>query len=220
VRWLPTGGLAVCGGTLLTAMPLPVISNVVRAAVRGTCPSGQRWINVLHFHWTGAGSPIANIAALHTQVLKLYTGPAYAGGLGAGLALNNSSVPQTCDDVTYTPLDGSTASAVVNVGVAATGAVQMQPSEVAMVTTLRSLTRGRSFRGRVYLPPKDTGVITSVGVISPAIITAYLAQWNGFNAAAGAANWTHVIASYKLAIGTAVQSYTMDNKFDVQRGRK
>lgn len=199
-------------------MPLPVITATVRAAVRGTCPSGQPWINALHFVLSAGSWDATNIGLLHTGLTKLYTGTAYASGVKL---LGNAPSTCTVQDVVYTPLDGSSASTVTTLAGSGAGlAADAMPPEVSAVVTFRTTVRGRSRRGRVYLPPYTRGVLASGGILDPTVISALIAEWAGFNADMLTHSIVHSVASYKLGLCTPISSYTMDNKLDVQRRRK
>lgn len=200
-------------------MPLPTISQVVRTQLRGLCPSGQVWINTYHFHANGVGVwGSTQIAALDVMIKKLYSTNVYA----SGIALKSLWSPNTTwTDTVYTPLDGSSASTTITAGVPGTGTAPDLPSEVSPVVTLRTGTRGRSYRGRVYLPPTVTGASTATGFITTAIVNNLVAQFNGWIADLPATGPGYlVVASYHLSIATAVTVSSVDNKFDVQRRRK
>ena len=200
-------------------MPLPVISQVIRAAMRGTCVGGQKWQNVLHFHRTAAGAwSGADIIALDAVLVKLWH-VNYAGGGGALDILQNSA--QTWDDTVYTPLDGTSASTTINSARAGAAGGASLPPEVSLVATLRTAKRGRSYRGRVYMPPFTQAQTTTLGYASSACLTFVTVQWNGF-ASDLAVNGpgTLVVASYLHSTSELVTGITVDNKFDVQRRRK
>lgn len=199
-------------------MPLPVIVDVVRAAVRGTCPSGQRWINVHHLRKI-AGAPwlAGDFTTIDPLLRRLYSGAAF----GAGIPWMSSCVAAvTLDDISYTPLDGTSPTSVITAGLAGGAAGTSLPSEVAAVLTLRTNLRGRSHRGRVYLPPVSTGTVSAGGIIPAANVTGEVAQAGGMSTALVAAGYWPCVASYLLHTSSDITSYTMDNRFDVQRGRK
>jgi len=199
-------------------MPLPVIANTVRCVVRGTCETGQRWINTVHVQKPAGPILAADITAIHPILVRLWSGAAYGAGTSC-LALCAAGV--TCDDVVYTPLDGSSASTVITVaGVGAQPAGQSLPGECSEVLTLRTTTRGRSYRGRIYLPPWYTFERTTNGYILNTGMASMITQALGVQTALVAAGYTLGVASYKLSLITPISTVTMDNKFDVQRGRK
>lgn len=199
-------------------MPLPVIPSVCRVAVRGTCPSGQRWVNVVHVHKAAAGAWVAgDIAVVQPLLVRLWKGAAF--GAGADW-MGNCNTTCTIDDMTYTPLDGSSPSTVQTVALAGVSASVSLPSEVAFVLTLRTPIRGRRARGRIYLPPPVNGAMVAPGVLQATSVTATVAQATGLQTALIAAGFSLEVTSYKFVQTNAVTVFSMDNKGDVQRGRK
>lgn len=199
-------------------MPLPVITNTMRCSVRGLVPSGQQWVNTLHVR--NPAGPITStfLNAVDAVLLRLYTGAAYTGG-GALLSLSVAAV--TLVDIVYTPLDGTSVSTVVSHPVSGTGTgSNTLPSEVSEVVTFRTATRGRSHRGRNYLPCWNAGSMTTSGTIAGSYVTLALAQYAGALSAITALPGELVVASYLLSTATPVTAITMDSRFDVQRGRK
>jgi len=199
-------------------MPLPVIANTVRCVSRGTCESGQKWINTVHVQKPAGPILAADITAIHPILVRLWSGAAYGAGT-ACIALCASGV--THDDIVYTPLDGTSASTVITVAaVGGQTAGQSLPAECSEVLTLRTTHRGRSYRGRIYLPPWYQAERTTNGYILGTGINSMITQALGVQTALVAAGYTLGVASYKLSLFTSLSTVTMDNKFDVQRGRK
>jgi hypothetical protein len=181
-------------------------------------PSGQRWVNVYHFLFTGGGAPAtSDFTALTAKLLKLYTGAAYAGGQKVS---QHWPAATTLDDVTYTPLDGTSTSTIQGFGVAGAEAAEALPSEVALCMTLRTAIRGRSYRGRVFLGGFTEVLNTAGGIVLGADLAGIILQFEGFRADVLTINWEMVVASYKLGVANTVTSITANNKWDVQRGRK
>lgn len=199
-------------------MALPTINHVCRVAVTGALPPGGRWANVWHLDYTGGGWPAgANITAMEALFVRIYSGAAF----GAGSPwFSYANAGTTVDKITVTPLDGASASTVFTPALSAPGGnTPLGPAEVACVLSMKTPFRGRSYRGRVYLP---TPYITQLngGIINPAVVTAILAQVNGAQTALGAINWSIGIASYKLSLFNTFASINMDSLPDVQRRRK
>jgi hypothetical protein len=222
-------------------LPLPTIAGTVRCSYRGLAPSGRQWVNVVHCRYaTGASSPgSTEITALDAKLVRLWSGTAYSTGT-AWLAqcLNNV----TLIDATYYVLNGTAAPVVINH--AATGTVAgtpTHPSEVAHVLTLRTGTRGRRYRGRIYLPTAGGNAI-SAGNLTSTAATAIVAQMAGLQTDLATIQWEIGVASYGSSYNrgphnangaaahvtwtpffTALQApggATMDLKPDVQRRRK
>jgi hypothetical protein len=182
-------------------------------------PSGQRWINVVHVRKNAGGSfSPTDWAAAQPILVRLWRGTAFGSGNDW---LSNCNNQLTLDDMTCTPLDGSTPSIVTSVNLNGVSAAVSAPSEVAQVLTLRTALRGRAHRGRIYLPSPVVSTYAAGGVLIGANITNFLTQAVGVQNALIAAGYIIVVASY-LGSGSAsdVITFTMDNKADVQRGRK
>lgn len=200
-------------------MPLPTIPGVVRCSVRGLMPSGKQWANVLHAQYAaGASTPgTTEITALDALLIRLWTGSAF--GAGANW-LSNCNAAVTTIDATYYVLFGGAPPLIFThaaVGALATGTL---PSEVACVVTHRTGTRGRSYRGRTFLPAPVTSHVAAGGVLQAADITSTLAQFAGCQSALAAIQWQIGVASYLHSTFAAASSFTMDNRFDVIRHRK
>lgn len=200
-------------------MPLPIITNTVRAAAIGKCPGGAPCVNILHFQHSGGPPSPSDITALDTKLLKYLTGPQYTSGLTAGVWNNNANSAFELDEIRYTILDGTSATTVVTHIVPATGTGTRLPDEVAFVLTLRTATRGRRFRGRQYLPPKETSMLTA-GLVSSSTAAPYVAQAAGFLSDLGSISWVWGVASYLTSVITPITQVTMDPYPDVQRRRK
>jgi hypothetical protein len=201
------------------AKPMPVIPGVVRASIRGSLPSGRSWANVVHCRYAGGASNPGptEITALHAKLARLWNGPAYASGLAwIGMTKNNV----TTIDVTYYPLDGMGTSLVL--AAAATGALaaNLEPPEVAHVLTLRTNTRGRSYRGRIFFGALTTSQLDGNGNLSATPISQLIAQFNGLQADLTSIQWKIVVASYLRSVATDVTNVTMDPQPDVIRRRK
>ncbi len=199
-------------------MPLPVISNTVRAAVSGLQGNGKPWTNVWHIQWTGAGSPSpTNITTMDGIFDDFYAGPAAGGG---NYWCSRMCLGGSLQQIVYTLLDGTSPSITVSHVLAATGGAGCAPGEVAAVLTLRSATRGRSYRGRVYLPGVDKALLNNDGTFTAALVANATLQAAAVNAALVAATWRIVVASYRLQLATPVTQFTMNGQADVQRRRK
>jgi|SRR5215471_1576251 len=204
-------------------MPLPIIAGVVRVSVTGVVPSLQPWANVWHFRYSGgASSPgDSDIAALDTLFTRLYSGTAFGSGSSW---LSKCQTTVTFTKTTYTRLDGSALGLEFPKSLAGALTGNALPSEVAHVLTLRSNQRGRSHRGRVYLPCMSTTQCTADGRVNGATRDAFLLQVQGLQAALGGAAvapfWEMGVASYKLAVFTPLVAATMDLDPDVQRRRR
>lgn len=196
-------------------MPLPIIGDTIRVAVRGVTADGDQWVNVLHFRKSGALSFPAAIAVLDPLLVAHYTVIAGAGQSWRSMAPTAASIV----DFSYTPLDGTSATEVRAHAFQGVNANPAIPAQVCMVATLRTGTRGRSFRGRCYQGPLTAAAVGSTGRPSAAGATAIAVQWLAFLTALGGTGVSLVVASYTLATATNVATVTVDTRFDTQRRR-
>jgi hypothetical protein len=199
-------------------MPLPVITNTWRVTVRGVTAHSTPWNNVIHLHKTSGSAGPGDVPALVTELNKLYGGASYGGG-GLNL-LNNANSSVIVSDYVFELLDGLSASLVQTATAAGSGVVQALPPECSVVVTLRTQFRGRSNRGRIYLPAYTTSSLTTGGVLSSGIPAAIVAQCSGFQTAIGALTYSWVVASYLNAGVNTISSWFVDTNIDVQRRRK
>jgi len=196
-------------------MPLPLITNTIRAAVQGTTSAGHKWANILHFRKTGALSYAGAIVVLDPLLLAHYN-----VNNGAGVCWKQAaSTTEKLVQISYTPLDGATATVVITHADAGTQAPEPLPANVSLVITLRTTTRGRSYRGRVYQNGFNEGSNIAPGIPSAGVVTGVNAQWNNFLTALGGSGVSLVVASYFLATATDVAACTVDSRWDTQRRR-
>jgi len=188
-------------------MPLPVIADVFRCAFEWEhVGTNQSAVNVMHF--SGPGKTAANV---QTALLAHVDARMFA------------PVRNSCDvkNATITPLDGSTASLVTGpmagwVGGATTG--DTIPGTSAVVS-LRSALRGRSNRGRVFLPFISESAQAD-GLLVGGYITDLLAGWGAFATAMAAAGIALGIASYKNANWHQATTVLIDTRCGTQRRRQ
>jgi hypothetical protein len=198
-----------------SAMPLPTISDTMRVSVEGLLGNGHRFANVLHYRKSGALSYPAAIAILDPILVDHLS-----TNNGAGIGWNQfATTAASIQQIRYTPLDGSSATTVLGHVIPGTTVGDSLPGGVALVVTLRTGLRGRSFRGRVYQAPFNEGVNTAGGVPGAASVTAVLVQWQQHLTALLATGVSLVVASYKLAVATDVASISVDGVWDSQRRR-
>jgi len=201
-------------------MPLPVISDTIRCTVYGTSEGGANWSNTFHVVKDVGHTYAAAIADLHVEVAKLYSAAGY-GGTKFGwshFATNGSSA----NTAVYTPLDGSTPSTTLNLGIAGQSANEPLPPQDALVITFVSDLRGRSYRGRNYWGGIARDFIDSSGKFAAADIAFVLSCWVAWAAAISAYATIdgHAVASYLHATETAVTSYVPRAVFGHQTHRR
>lgn len=124
------------------------------------------------------------------------------------------------DHVDITPLDGSTATASFPAGTAWKGNAGDKPiPAVAQVIKLTTLKRGRSHRGRVFLPNVDEAVFEGGG-LADVQFSLTVPAWSAFRDAMETDGWPLVVASYKLATADAVTVTTPEKIACTQRRRQ
>lgn len=174
---------------------LPVIANVYRIALNWRHTSGQLAVNVIHIH---DESGTVTDSQLRTQL---------DAAAGANM-WSSASLNATVQDLAITKLDGVTGTTH---GVPATpskwtggNADPFQP-QVAVVVKLTTGLRGRSHRGRVFVPFTVSAAVTD-GNVNPTTAGNMGTAWSAFNTTllAGANNLDLVVASYKLATAQSV----------------
>lgn len=168
-------------------MPYQPVLNVAHVRIEGRLDN-QLTLNDLYFEISGGGITPTNLSAL------VEAADNWAAG---SLAL------QLSEDWTYvrsTAIDLTTATGpVVSAGSTTPGAVASEsaPNNVAACISLRTAQRGRSGRGRNYIPGIPGSVIT-LNTLSPTFLsnmtTVYGALWGPGALEAG---WQQVIVSRK-----------------------
>lgn len=207
----------------IAAMPLPTIGGTVRVSVQGNVSSGQKWVNVWHLRYAGGASTPgpSDIDALDALFVRMYNGAVFGSGQPW---LNQCNSFTTLAQITYLGLDGAALAIVKPHTASGTASGPPMPPECAPVLTLRSAIRGRSHRGRVYLPAPANVIMDGGGRLGTGTTTATVAQVAGLKAALGgptlAPFWELGIASYLHSYFTPLNIATMDVDIDVQRRRK
>lgn len=124
----------------------------------------------------------------------------------------------------------SSSGSSIDVAAAGTPAGEVaQPSiaqNVAAVVTHRTANRGRSYRGRNYIPGLPITAMQTVGTLSAATISALVAAYAALSDVETAEGCTHVVASRfadkaprTTGVTTPITSYTVDSNSDSQRRR-
>lgn len=189
--------------------PLPIIPDTWRAAFIWSCPAFTRKAtNVMHFLYA---SPDA--ATLFSKISANVTATMWAATRSDTLI----------ESVTLTPLDGAGASTEHATSGAkwagqATGGSDVVPQACPLVS-LRTGVRGRSYRGRVYLPWPSEGSIAS-GSLGSSQQTTMQSAWTAFVTAMDATSAPLVVASYKNASQALVTTATVEQLLATQRRRQ
>lgn len=199
--------VVVDGGTLGSMPALPIIANTIRTTFNWKNQSSGQVVahNVMHFSKSG-GTP--------TQLWTL---------LEASWQANQTGwMPNTfgLDSYDFLPLDGSSATTHINSGVNPIGqnTGDAIPAAAAVVK-LRTGLRGRSHRGRIFLPYVNEARQSS-GVLDSTTVTQGQTAWNGWLAAMIAGSWPLQVASYVLGTAAPVTSIVYETKLGTMRRRQ
>lgn len=192
--------------------PLPVIANVHRCALEWGLGSSQHAANVIHVHTTAG---VATTAQVYACLNRNVTAAMWSSVGGSA----------SVTDVNITPLDGVSPTTDFPTGSPAKwtgpGGGQTTPA-VATLVKLTTDLRGRSHRGRVYLPFQSEAAEAD-GALNPATQTAAQAAWTTFLvdiASDATTPMTLVVASYLLGSARNVQTVTVEGMLATQRRRQ
>ncbi len=175
-------------------MALPVIANTFRVTFNWHSDAGAEAHNVMHFRSAGANSDDIFDAL--------------------DAAVTDDMWQQTCTTVNVEsldilPLDGTSStinySAPVDARWAGTRAGEFAPA-LAAIVRLKTGQRGRSHRGRVYLPFVAEAA-QAAGVLAGTTAVDLQQAWQAFDTALLADSVEPVVASYKLASADSVINY-------------
>lgn len=191
---------------------LPVITDVFRCALNWQESGGQVATNVIHIKdESGAATASTIMTALDN---------AAAGGMWACVVPTAQVV-----DVGITPLDGTTATQHFTPPTPShwTGqnGTQFVP-QVSAIVKLSTGDRGRSKRGRIFLPFIAESSIAN-GVLDSTQAAAMQTEWNDFqdDLGAGTPSCLLVVASYKLGTATtAIEPIQVEGILGTQRRRQ
>jgi len=204
-------------------MPLPVIADTMRVAVRGHAGNGHMWANILHFRKTGALTYAGAIAILDPLLYAQYHDNNGGGSAWRALAHTGASV----QDFVYTPLDGSSASTIISHAFAGISGGDALPASMAIVVTLRTALRGRSYRGRNYVGGISDSSVEGVNLVKPAFRAECVDVFNDLIGGTIVTQGAWVVVSRfhdKVPLTTGVTTVvntvlTVDNVLDSQRRR-
>lgn len=188
--------------------PLPVIANVSRVALNWTSAGLPVATNVMHFFWD-SGTP-EELAVAIDGVVDANDDHLFGTVAGA-----------TVSSLDITPLDGETAT--LNWPTISTnwiGSASGEPiPQVCALVKLGTPVRGRTARGRVYLPNTGEGA-TSEGNIAGATVSAGQDSWDQFIADLNTASCPLLVASYVEEGARPVTSVLFEARTATQRRRQ
>lgn len=189
--------------------PLPTIPNTYRVALSWFHTDLKTAAaNVMHFRKSGS-----NPAALWTALDSHVTSTMW------NLTDSHGSIAE----VTITPLDGSSVSLPEPTGSPAkwsggtTGSHNPVPNVAAIVKFVTGK-RGRSYRGRIYLPWIEEAYIDGL-TLDNSQRTAVQTAWATFLTAMTGDGFDLVVASYKLSTAETVLASGVENDIATQRRR-
>lgn len=187
--------------------PLPTITNVFRCAFNWReASTGQIGVNVMHFR--APGFTAEEVATAVDSIGNLeYWSP----------MVTDAYMVQF--DVT--PLDGAGAThsqAPTHGGWGGSQSGDFSPAS-AVVVSFKTALRGRSHRGRIYLPFIAEAVISD-GQLTGAQVTALNTGWAAFISSAAGAGVTPVVASYKLSTAADITGTSVISGLGTQRRRQ
>lgn len=193
---------------------LPIIANTFRCALHWSSSTGQNAVNVMHIETTASGkTPLQVFTCLDAHVTAAMWAP----------------VQSACfvDSVAITPLDGISATQVFGTGAGppakwSGGTTGDFLPAAAVLIKLTTAHRGRSFRGRVFLPFIGEGA-TSNGFINSTTANNLSTAWAAFDAAMTADATTPqalMVASYKLAQANPIAALGAEAALGTQRRRQ
>lgn len=191
---------------------LPVIAGIFRCSLLWSIAGGQDAVNVIHVRDVAGGHNAVDIFnVLDTEV---------EGQMWGGQT-DGASVHQ----VDIIPLDGVTGTQSFPTGSPAkwtgqSGGTTWNPANAELIKLTTGL-RGRSHRGRIFLPFVDAAAATD-GVMNGAIVTSTTTSWTDFQAdlLAAVSPLSIVVASYKLASAANITGISTESVLGTQRRRQ
>jgi len=188
-------------------MALPIIANVHRCALNWAGPSGQHAENVIHVRGVDT-DPDAVMTWLDANV----TSDMWA------MVCSTAHVAT----VSITPLDGTTATQDYTPATPGNwdgGVGGDSIPQASSLVKLTTLTRGRSYRGRVFLPFLPESVQVN-GEITSALLADQQSAWDDFVAAGVGGAPQLVVASYLHSTAARVSAALCEAETATQRKRQ
>jgi|SRR5215212_1918281 len=184
---------------LSNAMAFQAVPNVAQARLRGVV-DGQLTINDLYFEVSGGGITVTNLTTLCSALSDWFA---------------NNMAPLLSEDWTAVDVQafdlGSATGPSVIIGAATPGAIASEacPNNVAACISIRTAQRGRSGRGRNFIPGVPGNAVTLNTLSSPfmiAMIEAYtlLVGPGSFEAGWQLVVVSRVTAGAPRAVGIAI----------------
>lgn len=181
--------------------------------------SGQQIENVIHTDWTGAGPIDGHLSSLNISLI---------GWWATNLAplLSDNLVLRGVRSTNLSSLTGSVVETAPTSATAGTVAQQSLPNNVAIVITEHTANRGRSYRGRKYVPGIPSNDENTPTEITGSDLAGLVAAWTTLIAHAAADGIILAVLStfsnhVQRAAGvlTPITSMSANSAFDSQRRR-
>jgi len=188
-------------------MPLPIIADTFRCAMEWSDLGTLNAVNVIHVK-----APGKTATQVGTEIDAKVTAAMWHTVAGS----------VAVDRLVVTPLDGSSAQFVLNTGRPAKwqGAAGSQSiPAVSSIIKLGTALRGRSKRGRIFLPFVPESLCLT-GRLPSADVATSTAAWVAFANALVADAYALVVASYKLAASEQVINLACEPVLATQRRRQ
>src|SRR5262245_22340758 len=171
-----------------------------------------------NLHWLSpAGDAMADLAADTANATNavwnairgyFYTGVIWTGHEYAEIDIDDGHVIATTSGHLPTSAAGSSGT-------------NSLPPQIAEVITIRSAFAGASYRGRFYLPPMNTSVMTTSSQIGSTIVSTVVGAWTTYmRDAPGTTDYVPGVYSRTLHAFSGAVSLDMGNTFDTQRRRR
>lgn len=198
--------------------PFVPVPNTAEVVIEQSL-AGQNVFNVLHFEGPGPfGIPDLNILA--TEVINAwieFLDVIYSNQLSL-VAVRATSLESISAPGVLSTVSPGTNGAI---------AVPPTPNNVALVLTLTTDLRGRSFRGRTYAAGMPQDTLVDPSHVTTTYQSLFLDQWTGFfTDVEDDAGVIHVITSLVTAgaprvtgVNTEVTGYAVNQELDSQRRR-
>jgi hypothetical protein len=191
--------------------------NAVRATLLGKVDSQDAFMTLWFLGSSPAG--ISDLTTLGDFIID-WAASELIPLLSNGYTLD--AVNCVAQDTNFAP------SVTVSTGLPLAGSVNSptQAPQVAGVVTFRTANRGRTSRGRNYIPGIPESGLSSPGNMSVGTIAAIKAAYGLLNGYVSPAGYVHVVVSHyhnnearSVGFPQAVLTYTMDQPLDTQRRR-
>jgi len=192
---------------------LPIITDVFRCVLATTSGEASA-ANVLWFHSPG-GDPTTLGADLVTSTLTATAGSSLQALISSAATFQHWDVTQ---------LDGVTPTVRTSFGpgVHGGGATPVAAANVCGLISLATGLRGRSFRGRIYIPFIPQGLVDAdgarLGTSWPTDVTGFFGQFLA-NMAGTTSSANLQVVSQKLGVSHLVTDWVGKRAIGSQRGR-